>query len=124
MDLQPTDDIRQDCRPDAPKGRIMKYANRLAIVATLAMSAAAAQAAGFDFTGNHYPPEVAGQSTLTRAQVKAQVQDAMARGQLQPVGDAYLPLSQQQQSSNLSREQVRQETIAAGKAGLLDNYGE
>lgn len=103
----------------------MKYANRLAIVATLAMSAAAAQAAGFDFTGDHYPPEVASQSTLTRAQVKAQVQDAMARGQLQSVGDAYLPLSQQQQqSSNLSREQVRQETIAAGKAGLLDNYGE
>lgn len=48
----------------------------------------------------------------------------MAKGQLQLVGDAYLPLSQQQQSSNLSREQVRQETIAAGKAGLLDNYGE
>jgi hypothetical protein len=43
MDLQPTDDIRQDCRPDVPKGRIMKYANRLAIVATLAMSAAAAR---------------------------------------------------------------------------------
>lgn len=102
----------------------MKYANRLAIVATLSMSAAAAQAAGFDFTGNHYPPEVASQSTLTRAQVKAQVQDAMAKGQLQPVGDAYLPLSLQQQSSNLSREQVRQETIAAGQAGLLDNYGE
>ena len=85
---------------------------------------AAAQAAGFEFTGDHYPLEVASQSTLTRAQVKAQVQDAMARGQLQPVGDAYLPLSQQQQSSNLSREQVRQETIAAGKAGLLDSYGE
>ena len=76
----------------------MKYANRFAIVAALAMSAAAAQAASFDFTGDHYPPEVASQSTLT--------------------------LSQQQQSSNLSREQVRQETIAAGKAGLLDNYGE
>lgn len=69
-------------------------------------------------------PEVASQSTLTRAQVKAQVQDAMSKGQLQPVGDAYLPLSQQQQSSDLSREQVRQETIAAGQAGLLDNYGE
>lgn len=34
----------------------------------------------------------------------------MAKGQLQQFGDAYLPLSQQQQSSNLSREQVRQET--------------
>lgn len=102
----------------------MKYANRFAIVAALAMSAAAAQAASFDFTGDHYPPEVAGQSTLTRAQVNAQVQDAMAKGQLQLVGDAYLPLSLQQPSSNLSREQVRQETIAAGKAGLLDNYGE
>lgn len=102
----------------------MKYANRFAIVAALAMSAAAAQAAGFDFTNDNYPPAVTGQSTLTRAQVKAQVQEAMAKGQLQSVGDAYLPLSQQQQSSNLSREQVRQETIAAGKAGLLDNYGE
>lgn len=39
----------------------MKYANRFAIVAALAMSAAAAQAASFDFTGDHYPPEVAGQ---------------------------------------------------------------
>lgn len=61
----------------------MKYANRFAIVAALAMSAAAARAASFDFTGDHYPPEVAGQSTLTRAQVNAQVQDAMAKGQLQ-----------------------------------------
>lgn len=102
----------------------MKHANRFAIVAALAMSAAAAQAAGYDFTDGHYPPEVAGQSTLTRAQVKAQVQDAMAKGQLQSVGDAYLPLSAPQQSSGLSREQVRQETIAAGKAGLLDSYGE
>lgn len=102
----------------------MKYANRFAIVATLAMSAAAAQAAGFDFTSGHYPPEVTSQSTLSRAAVKAQVQDAMAKGQLQSVGDAYLPLSAQQQSSGLSREQVRQETIAAGKAGLLDSYGE
>lgn len=102
----------------------MKYANRFAIVAALAMSAAAAQAAGFDFTESHYPPEVASHSTLSRAAVQAQVQEAMAKGQLLSVGDAYLPLSAPQQSSGLSREQVRQETIAAGKAGLLDSYGE
>lgn len=102
----------------------MKYANRLAIVATLAMSAAAAQAGGLDFTSGHYPPQAESHSTLTRAQVQAQAIDAMAKGELQ-FGDSYLPLSAQfQQSSTLSREQVRQETAAAGKAGLLDSYGE
>ncbi|WP_417285180.1 DUF4148 domain-containing protein [Comamonas sp.] len=103
----------------------MKYANRLAIVATLAMSAAAAQAAGFDFTSGHYPPQAESQSTLTRAQVKAQTMDALAQGQLLSGDASYLPLSAQtQQPSTLSREQVRQETVAAGKAGLLDSYGE
>jgi hypothetical protein len=103
----------------------MRYTNRLAIVATLALSAAAAQAAGFDFTSGNYPPQPASQSTLTRAEVKAQLKDAMAKGQMPSTGDAYQPLSmQQQQPSTLTREQVRKETMAAEKAGLLDNYGE
>lgn len=36
----------------------MKYANRFTIVAALAMSAAAAQAASFDFTGDTILPKL------------------------------------------------------------------
>lgn len=103
----------------------MKYANRLAIVATIAMSAVAAQAAGLDFNNGHYPPQIEAQSTLTRAEVNTQVMDAMAKGEILSGDSSYLPLSAQaQKSSGLSREQVRQETAAANKAGLLDSYGE
>ncbi|WP_218240922.1 DUF4148 domain-containing protein [Comamonas fluminis] len=104
-------------------------ASRFAFAAALTASAFAAQAAGFDFTNNHFPPQDQSQSTLTRAEVKAQVLDAISKGQMLSQGQSYLPLSAQQQqqqqqpASALSREQVRRETMAAEKAGLLDNYG-
>ena len=103
-------------------------ASRFAFAAALTASAFAAQAAGFDFTNGHFPPQEQSQSTLTRAEVKAQVLDAIAKGQMLSQGQSYLPLSaqqlqQQQPASALSREQVRRETMAAEEAGLLDNYG-
>ena len=107
----------------------MKFAQRTAsrftLAAALTASAFAAQAAGFDFTGDHFPPQDQSQSTLTRAEVKAQVLDAIAQGQMLSQGQSYLPLSAQQQqpASSLSRAQVRNETAAAEKAGQLDNYG-
>ena len=103
-------------------------ASRFAFAAALTASAFAAQAAGFDYTGDRYPQQVQSQSTLTRAEVKAQVLDAIAKGEMLSQGQSYLPLSaqqlqQQQPASALSREQVRRETMAAEEAGLLDNYG-
>ena len=100
-------------------------ASRFAFAAALTASAFAAQAGGFDFTNNHFPPQDQSQSTLTRAEVKAQVLDAIAQGQMLSQGQSYLPLSAQQQqpASSLSRAQVRNETAAAEKAGQLDNYG-
>ena len=104
-----------------------RFAARLALISAMSLSALAAQAAGFDFTNGHFPPEAQTQSTLTRAEVKAEVMDAIAKGQMLSQGQSYLPLSAQQQqqqpASALSREQVRRETMAAEKAGLLDNYG-
>ena len=104
-----------------------RFAARLALISAMSLSALAAQAAGFDFTNGHFPPEAQTQSTLTRAEVKAEVLDAIAKGQMLSQGQSYLPLSaqqlQQQPASALSREQVRRETMAAEKAGLLDNYG-
>ena len=39
-------------------------------------------------------------------------------------GESYLPLSvQKPTNSTLTREQVRNETKSAAKAGLLDSYG-
>ena len=50
----------------------MKNTRRFAVLAALSISAIAAQAAGFDYADNSsYPPEVKTQSTLTRAQVTA-----------------------------------------------------
>ena len=103
-------------------------ASRFAFAAALTASAFAAQAGGFDFTNNHFPPQDQSQSTLTRAEVRAQVLDAIAKGEMLSQGQSYLPLSaqqlqQQQPASALSREQVRRETMAAEEAGLLDNYG-
>ncbi|WP_280187866.1 DUF4148 domain-containing protein [Delftia sp. PS-11] len=98
----------------------MKNTRRFAIIAALTVSAAAAQAAGFDFAENSsYPPEVQTQSTLTRAQVIADLKAAQANGTLLSVGEGYQP-AQNTAASTLSREQVRQEAAAAERAGKLD----
>lgn len=101
-----------------------RFTSRITLAAALAFSALAAQAGGLDFTGDHYPTQEAGQSALTRAEVRAQVLDAIAKGEMLSQGESYLPLSvQKPTNSTLTREQVRNETKSAAKAGLLDNYG-
>ncbi len=100
----------------------MKNTRRLAVLATLAASAFAAQAGGFDFAGsNNYPPEAQSQGALTRAQVIADLQAAQANGTMPSVGEGYQPLQSTAQST-VSRDQVRQEAAAAERAGLL-SYG-
>ena len=93
----------------------MKTAHRFAIVATLAMSAVAAQAQGLDFGQNNYPPEVKMGASLTRAQVQADVTAAVANGSMPIVGDAYREAQTQQ--STLTRTQVREQTANAVRAG-------
>ena len=102
----------------------MKNASRFAIVAAIAMSAVAAQAAGFDFADGHYPPQEQSHSTLTRAQVLAELKAAQASGEFQAIHENGYPSSQARTTqSAVSREQVRRETIAANRAGLLDSFG-
>ena len=101
--------------------KIMKNTIRFAAVAALAVSAMAAQAAGLDFTGDHYPVQVPSQSQLTRAQVSDQVKQAVANHTMPVQGDRYV-VPAAQKGSSLSREQVRQEAAAAEAAGLL-NFG-
>ncbi|MDR0213493.1 MAG: DUF4148 domain-containing protein [Comamonas sp.] len=99
----------------------MKNTIRFAAVAALAVSAVAAQAAGFDFTGDHYPVQEQSQSQLTRAEVSNQVKQAVANHTMPLQGDQYV-VPTAQKGSSLSREQVRQEAAAAEAAGLL-NFG-
>jgi hypothetical protein len=101
--------------------KIMKNTIRFAAVAALAVSAVAAQAAGFDFTGDHYPVQEQSQSQLTRAEVSNQVKQAVANHTMPLQGDQYV-VPTAQKGSSLSREQVRQEAAAAEAAGLL-NFG-
>lgn len=101
----------------------MKASSRLAIVAAIAMSAAAAQAAGTDFTDGNYPPQEQARSTLTRAQVLAELKAAQERGEVGSLEEVYRFPKTEVTRSDVSREQVRQETMAAGHAGLLDNFG-
>jgi hypothetical protein len=101
----------------------MKNASRFAIVAAIAMSAVAAQAAGFDFTDGRYPPEEQSHSTLTRAQVLADLKAAQASGEFRSIEDGYHFSRAPSVQSTVSREQVRQEAIAANRAGQLNSFG-
>jgi hypothetical protein len=99
----------------------MKNTIRFAAVAALAVSAIAAQAAGLDFADGQYPAAVPSASTLTRAQVSAEVRQAMAQNTM-PVYQEASEVGTALAGSSLSREQVRQEAAAAEAAGLL-NFG-
>lgn len=92
----------------------------IAAVATLAVCAVSAQAASMDFTSGHYPSQVSSQSSMSRADVVAQVRDAVANGTM-PVKDSgsYMA-AKSSMGSSLTREQVRRETAAAEAAGQLD----
>jgi hypothetical protein len=100
--------------------KIMKTTIRFAAVAALAVSAFAAQASGLDFSEGRYPAAVESASTLTRAQVSAEVRQAMAQGTLARSHEVYEAPAQS--GSSLTRAQVREEAAAAEAAGLL-NFG-
>ena len=95
----------------------MKNTIRFAAVAALAVSAFAAQA-GVNFEDN-YPAQQQAQSNVTRAQVLAQVKQAVASHTMPVQGDSYV-VPESQKGSTLSREQVRKEAAAANAAGQLD----
>ena len=100
-------------------------ASRFAFAAALTASAFAAQAAGFDFTNGHFPPEAQTQSTLTRAEVKAEVMDAIAKGQMLSQGQSYLPLSMQTlpTSKGLNRKAEQRNNLATEKTSLSTDLG-
>ena len=97
----------------------MKNTIRFAAVAALAVSAFAAQA-GVDFE-NNYPAQQQTQSNVSRAQVSAQVKQAVAKNSMPVQGDSYV-VTDSQKGSALSREQVRQEAASAQAADQL-NFG-
>ncbi|MDR3015351.1 MAG: DUF4148 domain-containing protein [Delftia acidovorans] len=100
----------------------MKNTRRFAVLAALSVSAIAAQAAGFDYADNSsYPPEVKTQSTLTRAQVMADLKAAQANGTMPSVAEGYLPI-QNTAATSVNRDEVRREAAAAERAGQL-NFG-
>ena len=102
-----------------------RFAARLALISAMSLSALAAQAAGFDFTNGHFPPEAQTQSTLTRAEVKAEVMDAIAKGQMLSQGQSYLPLSMQNlpTSKSLNRKAEQRNNLATEKTGLSADLG-
>ena len=101
------------------------FAARLALISAMSLSALAAQAAGFDFTNGHFPPEAQTQSTLTRAEVKAEVLEAIAKGQMLSQGQSYLPLSMQNLSTRngLNRTAEQRNNLANEKTGLSADLG-
>lgn len=102
-----------------------RFAARLALISAMSLSALAAQAAGFDFTNGHFPPEAQTQSTLTRAEVKAEVLDSIAKGQMLSQGQSYLPLSMQNlpTSKGLNRKAEQRNNLATEKTGLSADLG-
>ena len=102
-----------------------RFAARLALISAMSLSALAAQAAGFDFTNGHFPPEAQTQSTLTRAEVKAEVLDSIAKGQMLSQGQSYLPLSMQNlpTSKSLNRKAEQRNNLATEKTGLSADLG-
>ena len=102
-----------------------RFAARLALISAMSLSALAAQAAGFDFTNGHFPPEAQTQSTLTRAEVKAEVLDAIAKGQMLSQGQSYLPLSMQNlpTSKSLNRKAEQRNNLANEKTSLSADLG-
>ena len=108
-------------RVQKQKEQTMNTANRFAIVATLAMSAFAAQAQGLDFTAGNYPAQAQNTGSLTRAQVQAELKAAQANGSMPVYGDVYR--EPQKNQSTLTRSQVREQTSAAVRAGLIHFEG-
>jgi hypothetical protein len=63
-------------------------------------------------------------STLTRAEVKAEVQQARARGELRPAGEEDVVVAAPPQRSTLTRAAVKAEVLQARANGELIPAGE
>ena len=101
----------------------MKNANRLALAAVVALSAFAAQAgqagqAGQNFEDGNWPPAAPSTSTLTRAEVLADLQAAQQNGRM-PNYDFTYVTPQKETGTVITREQVKAETLATMKEGGL-----
>lgn len=92
-------------------------------IAFAALSAGQAMAAGPAYNGETYPGEPLAQaSTLTRAQVLAEVIAAQRAGELAQNGE--IPVQAAVQAAGKSRAEVRAELIDARRNGTLVNaYG-
>ena len=95
----------------------MKNANRLALAAVVALSAFAAQA-GQNFEDGSWPPAAPSTSTLTRAEVLADLQAAQQNGRM-PNYDFTYVTPQKESGTVITREQVKAETLATMKEGGL-----
>lgn len=97
----------------------------LSLAAALSLATLAAQAAPQNTYGETYPAAQATSSTLTRAEVVAELVAARQAGTLPRTGDwsdAPAPLALA--GSTRSREEVRNEAMAATKAGRTATTGE
>jgi hypothetical protein len=83
------------------------------LTVTLALASSAGQALAADPS-----------SSPTRAEVKASVLEARARGQLMPAGEASQPFAVAATPSTLSYREVRNETLMARAQGALVPAGE
>lgn len=101
----------------------MKSIHTLSIAAALALTALGSQAAGISAPVGEqgWPPVVESHSTLTRAQVQAELQDARQNHRMAVTeGDqVQLRADELATHSAVSREAVRAETLAAIKDGSI-----
>ena len=93
------------------------------VLSILVMASAAAMADGGDIGLSNYP--VASTSTVSRSAVEGSVVLARVNGELRPAGEAGdTPYAFSQPThSDLTRDQVKQATLAAAKAGELAPAG-
>ena len=98
----------------------MNLYRTLSLTAALAVSTMAAQAAPQDTYGETYPVYQATPSTLTRAEVIAELVAARQAGTMPRTGDwSNTPAPLALAPSTLTREAVRSEAIAAAKKGPI-----
>ena len=103
------------------------FTRKLLVIAGFALAGVAAQAATSTAPvgdASNYPAYAPSTSTLTRAEVQAQVVQAQRNGTMAMRGDQVTTYNgQYPQTSSLSRAQVQAEAAAALRAGHL-NGGE
>ena len=93
------------------------------IASTVIALAAMGSMSAFADTSDYTPPVAATPSTLTRAEVMADVMKARSEGTLQVTESGNLVVAQKTApSSQLSREEVRKEALQASRSNAFD-YG-